>query len=296
MNTTSAFLALVGRPNVGKSTLLNALIGEKVSIVSSKPQTTRNRITGVLTLDETQLVFLDTPGWHTPQSRLGDFMVGEVKNSLAGIDAAIFVTTAAGDLRPEEESLLKNIQLREIPIIAVLNKIDLLKQKDLMFPKIQHLSEAYGIQEILPLSAQTGEGVSLVLETAKKYAKPSPHYFDPEHYTDQPERVLVAEMIREKLLRNLRDELPHGIAIGVERMEERENSPIMDIEATIFCERSSHKGMIIGKQGQMLKKIGSQARQELEAFLDCKVNLQLWVKVKEDWRNRENLLRQLGFD
>ena len=294
--TKTAFVALVGRPNVGKSTLLNNIIGEKVSIVSDKPQTTRNRITGVITKDETQLIFLDTPGWHKAKNRLGDYMIKQVKDSLSGIELAVLLTEPTGGIRPEERELMENITLRNIPVILVINKIDSLDQKELMIPKIQAFSSDYDIDEVIPLSAKTGEGVDILMEKIATYAKPGPHYFDKDDYTDQPERVLVAEIIREKLLLNLRDELPHGIAIDIELMKERPEKDLIDINATIICERDTHKGMIIGKHGTMLKKVGSEARKDMENLLDCKVNLQCWVKVKKDWRNREGLIKEFGFD
>ncbi|MFV0400506.1 MAG: GTPase Era [Oscillospiraceae bacterium] len=302
-DTKSAFVAIIGVPNVGKSSLLNAFVGEKVAIVSKKPQTTRNRITGILTRGDTQLVFIDTPGMHKPRTRLSQYMVRQVQEGMSGVDVTLLLTEPAGAITPVEEELLATLKARKSKAILVLNKLDTLRQKDLMMPKIQAFSQRYDFDAVFPISALTGERVGELLDVVGGYAKPGPHFFDPDSFTDQPERVLVAEIIREKLLNNLRDELPHGTAVGIESMKERaENEDkdgnsreIMDIEAIIFCERASHKGMIIGKKGAMLKKIATEAREEIEGFLDIKVNLQCWVKVKEDWRNREGIMRQFGF-
>ena len=296
MNTTSAFISIIGRPNVGKSSLLNAMIGEKVAIVSHRPQTTRNRITGILTEGETQLVFFDTPGMHQPRTRLGDYMVKQVRESISGIDLALLLIEPLGEIHPIEKDLLETLRARNIPAILVVNKIDTLPKKEQMMPKIQAFSQLYDFEDVLPVSALRGDGVPLVLQKAMAHAQPGPHYFDDDAYTDQPERVIVAEIVREQLLRHLRDELPHGTAVEIERMSEREDQAIIDITATIYCEKSSHKGMIIGKHGAMLQKIGTRARMEAERFLDCKVNLQCWVKVRDDWRNREGMIRKMGFE
>lgn len=296
MNTKSAFVAIVGAPNVGKSTLLNALIGEKIAIVTDKPQTTRNRITGIITQEETQLVFLDTPGWHKAQTSLSDYMLREIKESLSGIELVLVMTESYGKIKENELELIKNLKARQIPAILLVNKVDAIEQKEQMIPKIHNFSQLYDFDEIYPISAKTGQGLDILLEKVKTYAKDSPHFFDEDSYTDQPERVIISEIVREKLMRNLWEELPHGIAVVVESMKERPEQNLMDIHATIFCERDSHKGMIIGKKGKMLQTVGSQARSDIEAFLDIPVNLQLWVKVKKDWRNKENIIRQLGFD
>lgn len=298
MNSTkSAFVAIVGRPNVGKSTLLNAIIGEKVAIVSPKPQTTRNRITGILTKEETQLVFIDTPGMHNPHTKLSEYMVREIKEGVADVDVAIVVTEPAGEIRESEQDLLQRLQAKRIPAILVLNKIDTLGQKESMMKKMAHFSSLFSFDHIIPISALQNDGVSVLVDTVLSYAVEGPHFFDADTFTDQPERVIVSEMIREKLLRHLRDEIPHGVAVGIEQMKERkkQDQDIMDISAVIYCERASHKGMVIGKQGVMLKKIASEARREIERFLDIQVNLQCWVKIKEDWRNREGMMREFGF-
>lgn len=295
MNTKSAFVAIVGRPNVGKSSLLNALVGEKVAIVSPKAQTTRNRITGILTLEETQLVFIDTPGAHSPKTKLSEYMVKEIEQSVADVDLALLLTEPTGEITAVEAGLIESLRARKIPAILVINKIDLLARKEEMMPKIKDFTEKFPFAEAMPISVLKKDGLNLLMDKIKKYAKPSPHFFADDDYTDQPERVIVGEIIREKLLQNLHDELPHGIAVAIEEMKERENGDIIDISANIYCEKDSHKGMIIGKQGAMLKKIASQSRVDIERFLDVHINLQCWVKVKEDWRNREGLIREFGF-
>ncbi|GAA6514467.1 GTPase Era [Merdimmobilis hominis] len=295
METRSAFIAIVGRPNVGKSSLLNAMVGEKVAIVSDKPQTTRNRIVGILTRGETQLVFIDTPGMHKPRTKLSEFMVRQVRRSVADVDAAVLVTEPEKEVTKAERELLDNIKAMGIPAVLVINKIDTLKRREDMLEKMQALSAEYEFEAVVPLSALTGDGVDILLAELSQLAEEGPHFFDDDDFTDQPERVIAGEIIREKILNNMREEIPHGTAVSVESMKEREDKDIIDIDAVIYCERDSHKGMLIGKQGSMLKTIGSQAREEIEAFLDAKVNLKLWVKVKEDWRNKEGLIKQFGF-
>ena len=295
METRSAFIAIVGRPNVGKSSLLNAMVGEKVAIVSDKPQTTRNRIVGILTRGETQLVFIDTPGMHKPKTKLSEFMVRQVRRSVADVDAAVLVTEPEREITKAERELLDNIKAMGIPAILVLNKIDTLKRREDMLEKMQTLSAEYEFEAVVPLSALTGDGVDILINELSQLAEEGPHFFDDDDFTDQPERVIAGEIIREKILNNMREEIPHGTAVSVESMKEREDKDIIDIDAVIYCERDSHKGMLIGKQGSMLKTIGSQAREDIEAFLDTKVNLRLWVKVKEDWRNKEGLIKQFGF-
>lgn len=294
-NPKSAFVAIVGRPNVGKSSLLNAFVGEKVAIVSPKPQTTRNRITGILTRGETQLVFIDTPGIHQPRTKLSEYMVREIKESVADVDVAIVVTESAGEIRQAELDLLDSLKLKKIPAILAINKIDTLNRKEDMLSKIQKMSESFRFDQVIPISALQNDGVSILLDAVMAYAADGPHFFEDDAFTDQPERVIVAEIIREKLLNNLREEIPHGVAVGIESMKEREGQDIIDLSAIIYCEKASHKGMIIGKNGAMLKRIGSQARLEIESFLGIKVHLQCWVKVKEDWRNKEGLMREFGF-
>lgn len=296
METTSAFVAIVGRPNVGKSSLMNQMLGEKVAIVSSKPQTTRTRITGVLTKDELQLVFIDTPGLHKPKTKLSEYMIDQIGQSVADVDVAVLVTEPTGPISAAEKQLMENFRAGHIPALLAINKIDTLDDKSVMMSKIAAFAQSFDFDEIIPLSALTGEGVSVLLNCLGNYAQQSPHFFEDDTLTDQTERVLMGEIIREKILNTMRDEIPHGVAVVIETMREREDKEIIDIEATILCERASHKGMIIGKQGAMLKTIASQAREDMERFLDIKVNLQCWVKVKEDWRNRENIIHSLGFN
>lgn len=293
--TKSAFVAIVGKPNVGKSSMLNYFVGEKIAIISDKAQTTRTRITGVLTDEETQLVFIDTPGLHKPKNKLGDYMVKQVSESVADVDCAVLVTTPTGEITTAEKQLVENIKALGIPAILVLNKIDLLSQKEDMLEKIAAFSQLFDFDEVVPVSVKDADGMDLLLGLIKNQAQEGPHFFPDDTLTDQPEKVIASEIIREKVLRNMRDEIPHGIAVSIEKMKEREDKAIIDIEATILCEKSSHKGMVIGKQGSMLKKIASESRVELESFLDSKVNLQCWVKVKEDWRNSEFVIRTLGF-
>ena len=294
--TKSAFVAIVGRPNVGKSSLLNALVGEKVAIVSPKPQTTRNRITGVLTRDRTQLVFIDTPGLHSPHTKLSEYMVKQVTESVADVDVAVLVVEPQGEIQKAERDLIESFRAKRLPAVLVINKIDTLGAKEKLMARIAAFAALYEFAAVVPISALKGDGVDEVLEELEKFAEPSPFFFDEDTLTDQPERVLVAEIVREKLLRSLRDEVPHGTAVAVERMQEREDGSVLDIEVTIFCERESHKGMIIGKGGEMLKRVATQARLDIERFFDCKVNLKCWVKVREDWRNRENIIRSLGYN
>ncbi|HHY52765.1 MAG TPA: GTPase Era [Clostridiales bacterium] len=293
--TRSAFVSIVGRPNVGKSTLLNALVGEHVAIVSPKPQTTRTRITGILTRGEDQFVFIDTPGMHVPRTKLGDYMVGQVNEGMADVDVALLVTEPTGEIHPIETTLLERLRQNKTPVILILNKVDALAKKELMMEKIAAFAAQHDFAQVIPLSAQEGDGIDILLQELSHFAKPSPHYFDEDSYTEQPERVIVAELIREKMLLNLRDEIPHGVAVVVEQMKDRPDGSIIDIAATIYCEKDTHKGIIIGAKGETLKKIGSQARVDIEQFLQAKVNLQCWVKVRKDWRNREDSLRQLGF-
>ena len=293
MNTKSAFVAIVGKPNVGKSSLLNTLLGEKIAIVSSKPQTTRTRITGVLTEDVYQWVFLDTPGFHKPKTKLSGHMNKVVTTSVADVDLALFVVEPMGKMTEEELSLVEQFRSRSLPAILVVNKIDLITKEQLL-ARIAELSALYPFQAVVPISVAEGEGISTLMDELRANAEEGPHFFPDDTLTDQPERAIAAEIIREKILRNMRDEIPHGTAVDIEKMREREEGGILDIEATIYCERDSHKGMIIGKGGAMLKKIASEARADLEAFLDARVNLKCWVKVRDDWRNSEKAIRQVG--
>ncbi len=295
--TLSAFAALVGRPNVGKSSLLNALVGKKIAIVSDKPQTTRTRIMGVVTRGKTQLVFLDTPGNHKPRTRLGDFMVRSIGEAVSGVDVGVLVTEPRTQIRPEEAALLEQLDRQQLPKILVINKIDTLADKNALLAVIGAWREQASFEAVVPVSALTGDGLEELLQVLSGFAFESPHFFPDDAASDQSEQTVAAEVIREKMLLLLRQEIPHGIAVSVERMGERETDrgPIMDIEANIYCERESHKGMIIGKKGAMLKQIATLARGELEALFGIRVNLQCWVKVKEDWRNRQGFLNGLGY-
>jgi len=293
----SAFIAIVGRPNVGKSSILNAMIGQKVAIVSNKPQTTRTRIMGVLTEGEDQLVFIDTPGMHKPKTSLGKYMVRSVNESVSGVDACLLVTEADRESTQTELMLIEKFKSLDLPAILAINKIDTLKNKEVLMAQILKYSKLYDFAAIVPVSAHDGDGINELKEALKEFAMEGGHFFEEDALTDQSERNLAAEMIREKILRLTDREIPHGTAVVVEKMRTRDDgSDIMDVDATIYCEKDSHKGIIIGKGGSMLKKISSQARQDMENFFDCKVNLQTWVKVKEDWRNREGLLKSFGFD
>ena len=293
----SAFITLIGRPNVGKSSLLNALVGEKVAIVSQKPQTTRTRITGVLTRGPVQLVFIDTPGMHKPRTKLSEYMVKTINDSVNDGDLAVLVVEPEGELTPVETGLMDTIRRDRRRAVAVINKIDLVKDKPQLMVKMKKLADAFPFEAIVPVSAREGDGLEDLLETLEGFAAPSPHFFDDDAFTDQPEKVIAGEIIREKLLRCLSDEIPHGTAVAVEKMreQERDDLDILDIDAVIYCERESHKGIIIGKGGRMLKQIASEARADLEDFFRIQVNLHCWVKVKEDWRNREGLLRSFGY-
>lgn len=293
----SAFIAIVGRPNVGKSSILNAMIGQKVAIVSNKPQTTRTRIMGVLTEGEDQLVFIDTPGMHKPKTSLGKYMVRSVNESVSGVDACLLVTEADREPTQTELMLIEKFKSLDLPAILAINKIDTLKNKEVLMAQILKYSKLYDFAAIVPVSAHDGDGINELKEALKEFSMEGGHFFEEDALTDQSERNLAAEMIREKILRLTDREIPHGTAVVVEKMRTRDDrSDIMDVDATIYCEKDSHKGIIIGKGGSMLKKISSQARQDMENFFDCKVNLQTWVKVKEDWRNREGLLKSFGFD
>ena len=292
----TAFIAIVGRPNVGKSSILNKILGQKITIVSSKPQTTRTRIMGVYTKDETQLVFIDTPGLHKPKNSLGKYMVRSINESVGGVDACLLVAECDKIPGDTEKLLMERFKSLNLPAVLALNKIDKLKEKSELIEKISAYSTEYDFDDIVPVSAQTGSGINDLIKALEKQAEEGMHLFDPDTVTDQPERVLAAEIIREKILRLTDKEIPHGTAVVIERFKQRNESGLTDIDATIYCERTSHKGIIIGKGGCMLKKIGTYARQDMENFFDCKVNLTLWVKVKEDWRNREGIVRSLGYD
>lgn len=292
----TAFIAIVGRPNVGKSSILNRLLGQKVAIVSSRPQTTRTKIMGVLTEGDVQLVFTDTPGFHKPKTKLGEKMIQAVDDSIGGVDSCLFVTEAKGEIRPTELELLGKLKAEKIPVVLAINKIDMISDKQELMSRILELTKLLDFQAVVPVSARDGDGMDALKEELINLAEDSEFFFPEDTLTDQPERVLAAEMIREKLLHRLNEEIPHGIAVSIEKMREREDKPILDIDAIIYCERESHKGIIIGKKGAMLKEVSTNARHELERFFDCRVNLQCWVKVKEDWRNREGLIHNFGLD
>ena len=294
-NDKSAFVAIVGKPNVGKSSILNRLMGQKIAIVSSKPQTTRNRITGVLTKGEYQIVFFDTPGMHKPKNTLGKYMVRSVNESVGGVDCCMLVVEAGKEPSPADLSLIEKFKTMEMPAILAINKIDMLKEKDVLMKQILTYSNLYDFEAVVPVSAQDGSGIDELFEELKKQASEGGHFFDDDTLTDQPERVIVAEIIREKILRLCDKEIPHGTAVLIEKMKTRDNG-ILDIDATIFCERETHKRIIIGKNGAMLKKISTYARQDIERFFDGKVFLQTWIKVKEDWRNRAQLVQNFGYD
>lgn len=293
-NEKSAFIAIVGRPNVGKSSLLNRLLGQKLAIVSSKPQTTRTRIMGVLTEGDTQLVFIDTPGLIKAKNALGDYMVRSVTESVAGVDACMLVVEAGSKISKADEELIGRFRQMGLPAVLAINKIDLLQDKSVLMGQIAELAGRYEFAAVVPVSARDGNGLGDLKKELKALAMEGGHFFSEDTLTDQPERVIAAEIVREKILRLLDKEIPHGVAVVTERMKER--GDITDIDATIYTEKDSHKGIIIGKSGAMLKKIGSLARTDMERFFGCRINLQLWVKVKEDWRLRPNVLHTLGFD
>ncbi len=295
--TKTAFVAIVGCPNVGKSSLLNRMLGQKVAIVTQKPQTTRTRIMGVLTEGETQLVFTDTPGYHRPKTKLGEKMIKAVGEGINGVDACLFVTEPEGDIREAELELLKRLKAEKAPVVLAINKIDTVKQKEAIMEKIVKFTNEFDFEAVVPVSALKNENVDLIIDELNKLTYESVHFFPDDTLTDQPERVLAGEIIREKMLLLLDKEVPHGVAVSIEKMRERsDGSNIMDVEATIYCERESHKGIIIGKKGDMLKKISTRARADMENFFQCKINLQCWVKVKEGWRNREGLIHNFGLD
>ena len=291
--TKSAMITLCGRPNVGKSTLTNALVGEKVAIVSNKPQTTRNRITAIVNRGETQFVLMDTPGFHKPRTRLGDYMVNVVRESVADVDCVLLLVEPVASLGPQEEGLIERIRESGVPALLVINKIDSV-DKTRLLEVMAAYSAVYDFDAILPISAKTGEGLEELQQEMEKYAEEGPHLFPDDMITDQPERQICAELVREKLLQCLDKEVPHGTAVEVTRFSERDDG-IIDLEVTIYCEKDSHKGIIIGKKGAMLKKIGELARLDIEAFMGAKVFLQTWVKVKENWRDSMASLRNFGF-
>ena len=293
MSTKTAMITIAGRPNVGKSTLTNYLVGEKIAIVSNKPQTTRNRICGIVTNGDTQFVFVDTPGYHRARTKLGDYMVNVARESIADVDLTILVVEPVANIGPQEEGLLEKIKGSNCPAVLAINKIDTV-EKEALLEVIAVYSQAAEFKAIIPISAKTGDGVDALLAECQKYAVESPFLFDEDLTTDQPERQVMAEIIREKILWNLDREIPHGTAVEITRFSERD-SGIIDIDATIYCEKASHKGIIIGKQGAMLKKISTQARSDCEKFMGTKVYLTTWVKVKENWRDSDFLVRNFGY-
>lgn len=292
--TKTAVVSVVGRPNVGKSTLTNKLVGQKVAIVSSKPQTTRTRITGVLSRGETQYVLLDTPGLHKPRSRLGDYMCKVVTDTVSEVDVAVLVVEPIPNIGPAEESLIAQIKQHHMPAILVINKIDTIKKEELL-AVIATYAAVHEFDAVVPISARTGEGVEELLTEIDKYAIEGPQLFPEDMVSDQPERQLVAEIIREKMLRLLDREVPHGVAVGIERWNEREDG-LVEINAVIYCEKASHKGIIIGRGGEMLKRISSAARRDIEKFMGTKVYMETWVKVKENWRDNPNFIRSQGYN
>ena len=292
-NQKSAYIAIVGRPNVGKSTILNRLVGEKIAIVSKKPQTTRTRIMGVLTAGTDQLVFLDTPGLLKPKNSLGDYMVRSVTSTVEGVDACLLVTQAGAPVSPADQELIARFKKIQIPAVLAVNKVDLLPDKAPIMEQISQYAGLYHFQAVVPVSARDGDGMEALLAELKALAMPGGWLFDADVLTDQPERVLAAELVREKVLRRLDQEVPHGVAAVTELM--REENGLLELHVTLYCEKPNHKAILIGKGGAMLKEIGTAARRDLERFFGCKVNLQLWVKVKEDWRQRPETLQSLGF-
>ena len=288
----SGFVTLIGRPNVGKSTLMNYLVGQKIAITSKKPQTTRNRIQTVLTTEEGQIVFVDTPGIHKAKNKLGEYMVNVARQTLNEVDVILWLVEPTTFIGAGEQHIIERLKKVNTPVILVINKIDSVKKEEIL-RAIAAYKDQMEFAEIVPVSARSGENAGELLKTVMKYLPYGPQYYDEDTVTDQPERQIVAELIREKALHCLEDEIPHGIAVTIESMKRK--GKVTHIEATIICERDSHKGIIIGKQGNMLKKIGSTARYEIEKMLDCQVNLKLWVKVKKDWRDSEYLMKNFGY-
>ena len=288
----SGFVTLIGRPNVGKSTLMNHLIGQKIAITSNKPQTTRNRIQTVLTTEEGQIVFVDMPGIHKAKNRLGEYMVNIAERSLNEVDVVLWLVEPSTFIGAGERHIIDQLKKVRTPVILVMNKIDMLEREELL-PAIDMYRKEYDFAEIVPVSARSGDNTDELVKVVLKYLPYGPQFYDEDTVTDQPERQIVAELIREKALHCLNEEIPHGIAVAIDRMKMERK--VMHIDATIICERDSHKGIIIGKQGAMLKKIGSTARYEIERLLDCRVNLKLWVKVQKNWRDSDYLMKNFGY-
>lgn len=289
----SGFVSIVGMANVGKSTLLNRIAGQKIAIISDKPQTTRNKILAIYTTEDEQIIFTDTPGIHKPHNKLGEFMVKTAKDSMNETDLIVFMADVTKGIQPLEESIAKSIEGSGVPCILVLNKIDSVR-KDMLLPIIADYSNLCNFEAIIPISAKSGDGMEVLMNNIRQYIKPGPQYYYDDAVTDQPEKQIAAEIIREKMLWLLDKEIPHGIAIEIEKMKELEK--IVEISASIYCEKASHKGIIIGKNGEMLKKIGSLSRTDIEEMLGKQVFLQLWVKVKTDWRNNNSLIKNFGFE
>lgn len=294
-NFKSGFVAIIGRPNVGKSTLMNHLIGQKIAITSKKPQTTRNKIQTVYTCEDGQIIFLDTPGIHKAKNKLGEYMVNVAEQTLKDVDVILWLVEPTTYIGAGEKHIAEQLQKTSLPVILVINKVDTVKKEEIL-QVIDNYRKLYDFAEIIPASALRGENQDVVIDMIFKYLPYGPMFYDEDTVTDQPERQIVAELIREKALHALDEEIPHGIAVSIEQMKKRQGQKIMDIEATIICERESHKGIIIGKKGAMLKKIGSNARYEIEKMLDMKANLQLWVKVKKDWRDSDILMKNFGYN
>lgn len=293
MSFKSGFVSVIGRPNVGKSTLLNALTGQKIAIMSDKPQTTRNTIRGVVTEEDYQLVLIDTPGIHKPKTKLGQYMVNVASETMKEVDLILFIADATESARALDTGIIEQLKQAKTPVFLILNKVDIVS-KDKLLSVIENYSALMDFKAVIPVSALKKDGTAIILKEALQYIPEGPRFFSEDTLTDQPEKVIAAEMIREKVLLNLDDEVPHGVGVEVMSFKEREDG-LISIQATIYCEKSSHKGIIIGKQGQMLKKIGSASRYEIERLLDTKVFLELWVKVKPDWRNNDGMLKNLGY-
>lgn len=294
-NFKSGFVTLIGRPNVGKSTLMNRLIGQKIAITSNKPQTTRNRIQTVYTDERGQIVFLDTPGIHKAKNKLGEYMVNVAERTLKEVDVVLWLVEPTTYIGAGEQHIAAQLRTIRTPVVLVINKVDTVKKEEIL-KFIDAYKDIFDFAEIVPVSALKGQNTDTILDVIFQYLPYGPQFYDEDTVTDQPQRQIVAEMIREKALRSLDEEIPHGIAVTIEKMKERSNGKVVDIEATIICERDSHKGIIIGKGGAMLKKIGSAARFEIEKMLEMKVNLQIWVKVRKDWRDSDLFIKNFGYD
>ena len=294
MKTKTAMITIAGRPNVGKSTLANALVGEKIAIVSHKPQTTRNRICAIVDRGDTQLVFIDTPGFHRPRTKLGDYMVNIVNQSVADVDAVILLVEPIANVGPQEQELIEKIKEAKVPAILVINKIDTV-EKETLLPVIAAYKDLLDFTDVIPISAKWHDGLDSLMQVCENFAQPGPFMFPEGISTDMPEKQVMAEIIREKLLWNLEKEIPHGTAVEITKFSERDDG-IIDLDATIYCEKASHKGIIIGKGGEMLKRISSLARRDIEKFMGTKVYMETWVKVKENWRDNVNFIRSQGYN